>query len=148
MSQRHSGRLRSCTAPIAIVTAAWVGSITGRPERRLEVRAILGHAGAAQHQDVGAVLVAQPRADLAHAREGALPVGELDHAEPERQFARKARRQTQLAHVAQMAGERGLENRDDAEALAAGQRGQQAAFGDPEHRPRGRSPGRRAGPDR
>ena len=77
--------------------------------------------------------VAKPGADLAHAVEGAILVGQLDHAETERQFTSEAGGQTQLAHIAQMAGQGSFQDRDDAEALALGQRGQKAAFGDPEH---------------
>ena len=120
------------------MTAAWVGSITGISSACLERRAAVGHAGAAEHQRVGAVAVAQLRADLLHALQRAGAVGELGDAEAERQVAGEALAQAELADVAQMAGQRGPQDGEDAEALAARQRGEQAAFGDAEDRPVGR----------
>ena len=100
----------------------------------LQAVAIARHAGAAHDQHVGAVLVAQLGGDLGHAAEGARLVGQLDDAEADRAVAGHAVGHAHLADIAQVARDRLLQDRDHAEALAQGHRGQDAALGDAEHR--------------
>ena len=61
--------------------------------------------------------------------------GGFRDAHVERTLAGEPVHQSHLAQIAQMAADRALRDRDDAEGLGAGQRGQHAAFGDAEHRP-------------
>ena len=67
-----------------MAAAAWQGSTTGRPVASSS-GAQVGHPGTAGDQDVGAVFVAQAQAGLDH--RGEVPVGQLQHAKPQRAVA-------------------------------------------------------------
>ncbi len=100
----------------------------------LQAVAVARHAGAAHDQHVGAVLVAQFGGDFGHAAEGAGLVGEFDDAQADGAVAGHAVVQAHLPDIAQVARNRFPQDRDHAEALAQGERGQDAALGDAQHR--------------
>ena len=123
-----------------MAVAAWVGSITGICERIFQAAAQAGHAGAAHDDRAGAILFLQGASDLDHPRERAFAGGSLGHAHVERPFPRKPVHQSHLAQVADVPADRALRDRDDAKGFGPRHRGQDAAFGDAEHRAVGAFP--------
>jgi hypothetical protein len=102
------------------------GGLTGVDDGQagvLERRAVARHAGAAEDEDVGAVFVAEGGADLGHAGEGCGPVGEFRDAQVQRPVTGKAVHHAHGPEGAQVAGDGGGQDRDDAEALAEGEGG-------------------------
>ncbi len=74
-------------------------------------------------------------ADRFHAGEGAFARRALGDAHLERTLAGEAIGESHLPQIAAVAGDRPRCDRNDAEALAARERGEHAAFVDAEHRP-------------
>src|SRR6516164_5415373 len=99
-------------------------------EAMLERLAMAGHAGAAQHQHIGPVFRLQLLADLAHASQHELALGQLAYAHIDRPVAGEARAEAQARHIAPMARDGAAEDRDDAEALPLGEGDGEAALGD------------------
>ena len=104
-------------------------------ERILQRLAMTRHAGASHHDRVRAILVLQRPSDFDHPRQRLLACG-FGNRQFERTLAGEAIGEPHLAQIAHVARDRALQDRDHPEALGARQRGQHAAFGDPEHRPR------------
>src|SRR6266576_2985040 len=72
------------------------------PDGLFEIAAVTRHAGAAHDQDIGAVLVVQPAADIDHTRQCCALVDELGDAEADRQIAREPRANAHRRDVAQV----------------------------------------------
>jgi hypothetical protein len=85
--------------------------------------AVARHAGAAEDERVGAVGVAQLRADLGHAGKRDVRIGEVRDAEVQRPVTGQPVHHAHRAEGAQVAGDGGGQDRDDAEALAEGEGG-------------------------
>src|SRR5471030_2828196 len=75
----------------------------GQADVALQAVAVAGHAGAAHHDDIGAVFVAQFDGDLGHAAEGARLVAEFGDAETDGAVAGHAVVNAHLPDIAQMA---------------------------------------------
>ena len=145
--QKRQARL-NCTAPSAIVTAAWVGSITGMPSASSS--GLRWRAMPAQPITIafGAVLLLQRAADLDHARQRLFAAGGFGDRHFERTLAGEPVGQPHLAQIAHVAGDRALLDRDHAEALCAA-RARSARRIRRSRTPAASCPrGRHAGPDR
>ena len=125
----------NCTVPSAMVTAAWVGSITGMPSASSSGRR--WRAMPAQPITIASApswsRSARPTAIMRASVPSPDAVSATRHLQ--RPLAGEAVGQAHLAQVAHVARGSSALDRDDAEALGARQRGQHAAFGDAEHGP-------------
>ena len=130
----------NCTAPSAMVTAAWVGSMTGMPSACSSGAAVARHARTTHHQGLGTVFLLQLATDIDHALERRFATLSLGDRHFEWAFTGKAVHEPHLAQITQVPGDRALADGNDAEASGVGERGQDAAFSDAEDRPLG-SPG-------
>src|SRR5262249_48097519 len=93
------------------------------------------HAGAAENDRVGAVLVLEFASDLDEPPERAA-VRALCDRHLERALAGEALGKPHLPQIAQVPADRALADGDDPEPLGARERGEDAAFGDAEYRAR------------
>jgi flavin reductase (DIM6/NTAB) family NADH-FMN oxidoreductase RutF len=109
----------------------------GDPECLLQRTAVTRHAGATHHDSAGSVFVLERASDLDHLRQRSFARRRFRHAHVERPFPGQAIHQAHLPEVTDVAADRALCDRNDAESFGARQRGQHAAFGDAEHGPVG-----------
>ena len=141
---RFRPQMESCpasTVPSAMATAACVGSMTGMPSLCSSGARWTAMPAQPRTIDPGAVR-AKEAADLHQPAEGRLAAGTLVDAHPQRPLPRETVRDAHPPEIAQMPGDRGLGDGDDAEAIAAGERRQDprllnAEDRDLRHRPAG-----------
>jgi len=91
--------LNRCNGPHGHGDRRLNGLDDGDLERVFQSPAQRSHAGATHDDDIGAVLVAQARADGGHAIEGDAVIFELEHAKAERQISGQAFLDPQVANV-------------------------------------------------
>src|SRR5262245_8481512 len=109
-----------------------------RDAERLFQRATMArHSGATHDHRLRAVPLLQLAPDVDHAPERLFAACRLSNRHFERTFAGEAVGEPHLKQIAPMPGDRALAYGNDAEAARARERGEHAAFGDAEYRPRG-----------
>src|SRR5262245_25081666 len=106
-------------------------------ERLLQRSAMARHAGTTHHQCLGAVLLLQVAPDIDHALERLFAACRLGDRHVERTLPGKAVHEPHLEQIALVPGDRTLADGNDAEAPGAGERGEDAEFGNAEYRPHG-----------
>ena len=120
-----------------MVTAAWVGSITGMPSAfssGLRWRAMPAQPITSASAPSSSFNCAP---DIDHALERLFAARRLGDRHFERALTGKAVGEPHLEQIAHVPGDRALADGDDAEASGVRERGQDAAFSDAEDRPRG-----------
>src|SRR5262245_10375844 len=95
------------------------------------------HSGATHDHRLGAVLVSQLSSDINHAPQRLFAARRLGHRHFERALASKPVGEPHLKQIALMSGNRALVDRYDTKAVCTRERGEDTAFSDAEHRPRG-----------